>query len=303
MDYTPPIDEACWSWPPLRFRLPTDDADIAAGAVQVMSRWSAYRAESLMPPSTDAQPVLVQHVEKLSPDQWRFRGSQPEAQGLCSSRADVLRAIEADTVLAILNRPDLFLTIHGALVTRESKTVLLVGSPMAGKSSLAAALGLSGWQLLCDDVTLLSQEDSFPQATSVPRRINLRASSQNLFSAEQWQQFADFPNFEMTPEGIVFHPPDHSPAGQPLPLSAVVFVDPTLADSGKSLAAPLHPADALLAATAYTNVIKTAGMGESLKRLSPILNAVPAFNLSRAEMPRLIAAMDHLHHQTKSALP
>lgn len=303
MDYQPPTADANWSWPPLIFRLTTSDADIAAQAVEIMSRWSGPPVESSLLYPKEAQSVLVQHVEKITVGQWRFIGSQPEAQGLCRSRADVFRAIEADAVLAILNRPDLFLTIHGALVTRESKTVLIIGSPMSGKSSLASVLGLSGWQLLCDDVTLLSQADKSPQATPVPRRINLRASSQSLFSAEQWGQFANFPNFNLTPEGIAFHPPHHHPASQSVPLSAIVFVRPTPANSGQSLITPLHPAEALIAATAYTNVIKTEGMGDSLKRLSPILNAVPAFNLYRAEMPRLIAAMDHLHHHMKAALP
>lgn len=292
MDHQPHISNACWSWPPLAFRLATADAVIAARAAEIMSRWPVPAVDRL-----DSQPVLLQNVEKLPADQWRFTGSQPEARGLCASSADVLRAIEADTVLSILNRPDLFLTIHGALVARGSQTVLIIGSPMSGKSSLACALGLSGWQLLCDDVTILSHTEGLPTATPVPRRINLRVSSKDLFSTDQWDQLSSFPNFDTISEGVAFHPPHFHPAGEALPLSAVLFVQPEPPDSGKPLLAPLHPAEALLAATAYTNIIKTAGMGDSLKRLSPILNAVPAFNLSRAELPRMISAIDQLYHQ------
>lgn len=44
-----------------------------------------------------------------------------------------------------------YLKLHAAAVSREGATIILPGVPGSGKSTLCAALGLSGWRILSDE--------------------------------------------------------------------------------------------------------------------------------------------------------
>lgn len=48
-----------------------------------------------------------------------------------------------------------FITIHAAVLERRGRAVILPAPPGSGKSTLCAALMLSGWRLLSDEMTLL----------------------------------------------------------------------------------------------------------------------------------------------------
>lgn len=52
-----------------------------------------------------------------------------------------------------------YLLIHAAVVERHGHCVLLPGEPGAGKSTLTAALALSGWRLLSDEMTIVDRDD------------------------------------------------------------------------------------------------------------------------------------------------
>lgn len=68
--------------------------------------------------------------------------------------------------------------IHSAVVERGGMALVLPGQPGAGKSTLCAALALSDWRLLSDELTILSQKTGLVQA--MPRPISLKAASIDL---------------------------------------------------------------------------------------------------------------------------
>jgi len=49
-----------------------------------------------------------------------------------------------------------YLKLHAAVVSREGRGVIMPGIPGAGKSTLCAGLGLSGWRILSDEHAMLS---------------------------------------------------------------------------------------------------------------------------------------------------
>jgi len=74
-----------------------------------------------------------------------------------------------------------FLTLHAAVLERNGRAVMLPGEPGAGKSTLTAALSLSGWRLLTDETALVDLDTGvlWPMA----RPVNLKNHSIDIIQA------------------------------------------------------------------------------------------------------------------------
>jgi HprK-related kinase A len=74
-----------------------------------------------------------------------------------------------------------YLTLHAAVLERNGRAVMLPGEPGAGKSTLTAALSLSGWRLLTDETALIDLDTGvlWPMA----RPVNLKNSSIDIIQA------------------------------------------------------------------------------------------------------------------------
>jgi HprK-related kinase A len=72
------------------------------------------------------------------------------------------------------------IVIHAAIVERNGCALIMPGEPGAGKSTLCAALVLSGWRLLSDELTVLSIQSCLAQP--LPRPISLKDSSIGLIA-------------------------------------------------------------------------------------------------------------------------
>ena len=59
----------------------------------------------------------------------------------------------------IATRAHHYLLLHAAVLERHGQAVILPGEPGAGKSTLTAALMLSGWRLLSDEMTMIDRDD------------------------------------------------------------------------------------------------------------------------------------------------
>jgi HprK-related kinase A len=116
------------------------------------------------------------------------------------------------------------IVIHSAVVERDGVALVLPGEPGAGKSTLCAALCLSGWRLLSDELTIISQKDYLVQP--VPRPISLKNKSIELIGNR-------YPLAEITDPVVDTHkgtiayvrPPSTSVAASTLrvPVGFVVF--------------------------------------------------------------------------------
>ena len=65
--------------------------------------------------------------------------------------------------------------IHSAVVERDGFALVLPGQPGSGKSTLCAALMLSGWRILSDELTIVCLADGLVQP--VPRPVSLKGTS------------------------------------------------------------------------------------------------------------------------------
>jgi HprK-related kinase A len=80
--------------------------------------------------------------------------------------------------------------IHSAVIEKNGLALVLPGDPGSGKSTLCAALVFSGWRLLSDELTIVSQTDGLVQP--VPRPISLKNKSIDLIQRR-------YPQAELTP--------------------------------------------------------------------------------------------------------
>jgi HprK-related kinase A len=68
-----------------------------------------------------------------------------------------------------------YLMLHAAVLEKNGRAVVLPGDPGAGKSTLTAALMLSGWRLLSDEITLVDRNDGL--LVGLARPVSLKNAS------------------------------------------------------------------------------------------------------------------------------
>jgi HprK-related kinase A len=74
-----------------------------------------------------------------------------------------------------------YLLLHAAVLERRGLCVILPGEPGAGKSTLTAALMLSGWRLLSDELTIVDRNDG--RIEPLARPVSLKNQSIDVIRA------------------------------------------------------------------------------------------------------------------------
>lgn len=74
-----------------------------------------------------------------------------------------------------------YLLLHAAVLERHGRAVILPGEPGAGKSTLTAALMLSGWRLLSDELTMIDRDDGL--VVPLARPVSLKNRSIGVIRA------------------------------------------------------------------------------------------------------------------------
>lgn len=117
-----------------------------------------------------------------------------------------------------------YLIVHAAVLARAGRAVLLPAPPGSGKSTLCAALTLSGWRLLSDELALIDPDTG--RIWPLPRPISLKNQSIDVIRTFSGEAVLGTPVHE-TSKGTVAHmrPPVSSvrAASEPARAAAIVF--------------------------------------------------------------------------------
>lgn len=286
-------DAIGWDWPPIRFTLRSNDADL-------LRRGSAlFRpAPAVVKPAATAARQLIEYScirsrESGAPP-WRVRLPGAVAGIAVESAGRALWEVEFHALQELLRSPGTLPGIHAALLSREGRGIAIAGPYESGKSTLACALWKNGWSLHCDDAVLLDSERGV--AHSTPRRVSLRHGSRALFGDAFWSRLQATPSCIETAKGIMFLPREVGgplDAG-PVRLGGIVFLARQGAVTGPAELRPIEPAHALMALLPYSNGRERFGTAEAIRQLQPISEGVAAYDLGRGPIPAMVERIEAL---------
>ena len=157
-----------------------------------------------------------------------------------------------------------YLMLHAAVLEKNGRAVVLPGDPGAGKSTLTAALMLSGWRLLSDEITLVDRDDGL--LVGLARPVSLKNASIDIIQRAFPDAVIGAPAYD-THKGTVAHlkPSADSVArvGEKARPAWVVF--PRWREGSTARLSPHSRADALLHTASHAfNYSLLGGLGFEL---------------------------------------
>lgn len=157
-----------------------------------------------------------------------------------------------------------YLMLHAAVLEKNGRAVVLPGDPGAGKSTLTAALMLSGWRLLSDEITLVDRDDGL--LVGLARPVSLKNASIDIIQRAFPDAVIGAPAYD-THKGTVAHlrPSADSVArvGEKTRPAWVVF--PRWREGSTARLSPHSRADALLHTASHAfNYSLLGGLGFEL---------------------------------------
>jgi len=229
------------------------------------------------------------------PEQWIVSATS-ETSSMIPLRAETrdmaLLFVEYDALEWLIhNSPDT-ITVHAALLSKNGKGVVIAGPSFSGKSTLATALWRDGWSLMSDDLVFI---DTFARtATPAPRRVSLRFGSKDLIGESAWNEISRTPSCVETEKGLFFHP--HEVSGREketrTDLAAIFFLARIDTVIGAAEVRRVNPAKAAISLLPYAFNIRTLPFIEGLRRVTPLLDKVPAFDIGRGDLEAMVNAVE-----------
>lgn len=141
---------------PFVFRLQSPHCEVAAGVAAMYERHRL--ADDAAAADFALQIAPGRGVHRFWHRQARFVfDGRPVFEPLPASHAFAL--LEWSMNWCISSHAHQYLIVHAAVLARGEQALLLPAPPGSGKSTLCAALMLSGWRLLSDELTLLRMDD------------------------------------------------------------------------------------------------------------------------------------------------
>ena len=188
----------------------------------------------------DAGKPICRLSARLTGGNVRF--SSPGRPDWHCERSEFIPLLKAQLIEFAIQFARFEVALHAAALAKGDEAVLLVGSPGAGKTTLAIALAKSALELVADDVTLLHADGT---VTGITLPFSVKASAWPLLE-KFWPGMTDRPT-HCRPDGqsLCYVPHDRVAAPRPRRVGVVVLLDRHTAAETRVDA--VNPVDALTA--------------------------------------------------------
>jgi hypothetical protein len=184
------------------------------------------------------------------------------------------------------------LLLHAGVVERDGRALVLPALPGSGKSTLTAALALSGWRLLSDEFGVVRLDDG--RLLPMLRPTALKNESIDLI-AQRFPGATIGPRFPRTRKGTVAHlaPTADTVARRHAPATPALVVFPKFAAGSDTLVEPLAKARAF--AKLSTNAFNYGLLGpRAFDAVGAIVDACPCYRLRYGALDAALAETDRL---------
>lgn len=185
-----------------------------------------------------------------------------------------------------------YLKVHAAVLEKKGYAIVLPGLPGAGKSTLCAALTLSGWRLLSDEHALIE----FNSARVVPlcRPISLKNDSIEIIQRFDSRAVIG-PVSSQTHKGTVAHMKsdlcDNSHSIESVPVCWMIFPEYS-PEAECKLKPKLKPESFMFAAMHSFNYSLLGELG--FQTMGTLLDGVTCFDLTYAHLDQALSAIENL---------
>lgn len=192
----------------------------------------------------------------------------------------------------ISNYANTYLMIHSAVVEKNGHAIIFPGVPGAGKSTLCAALALSGWRLFSDEMALIEPESG--KLLSNPRPISLKNQSIQVirnFSAD----VVFGRTIRDTTKGTVAHlkPPQNSVLRSSEKATPALLVFPSYRKGAQTSLTPVTKGRAFMALC--DNAFNYSVLGKNgFDRIKSLIDTCDCFQFEYSDLSQAIEAFDQL---------
>jgi HprK-related kinase A len=275
---------------PFSFRVRSDIPSVAQALAKLYSHFEIRSTHesaadfqvSVCPPS-----ALRRWVRPLAT--FASDGQHPFAP---SPRNEAFALLERGLTWCVSTQARRYLILQAATVEKHGRAALLCAPPGSGVSTLAAALALSGWRLLSDELTLIDRKTGLIRA--LPRPICLKNQSIDLI-----RQFApdailhSLSNTTRQPQVAYLRPPRDSVVCQHDPAAASWIIFPRWR-GGVPVRLVGRPRAETMSALALSVLNPVRLDAADARVCSALADLAPAYDLQYGGLHEAIAAFDRL---------
>ena len=189
-----------------------------------------------------------------------------------------------------------YLKLHAAVVARDGRAIIMPGVPGAGKSTLCAALALSGWRVLSDEHALIPPGSN--NVVPLCRPVSLKNESIALIRSRAASAILG-PESQDTHKGAVAHlkadlsPDSHS--AEPLPATTMIF--PRYAPDEPQQLRPRTRAESFILAAYHSFNYSMMGV-DGFNAMCHLLDSVECFDIIYRDLDWAIHSVNKLHEES-----
>jgi len=185
-----------------------------------------------------------------------------------------------------------YLMIRAAVVEKNDQAVILPALPDSGKSTLVAALVLSGWRLLSDELTLIDRKSGWIHP--LPRPIRLKNESIPLIRAFHGDAFFSGVSRSSADDSIAYmRPPKESVRRQHEPAKPRWIIFPKWVSDGELEVLPRSKQETYQSLTQHAFNYSQLGT-EGFRVCSALIKQTDSYDFQYSRLEEAVAIFDRL---------